>query len=153
MKDLFKGFILFLSTGAFTGYAPIASGTVGSLVGVALFFPLSHLSILLYLVTVTAFTFLAIWSADQAQKLFEKQDPSEIVIDEIAGFLVAMAALPCTWQFVTAGFILFRIFDIIKPFPGRWIDKNIHGGVGIVLDDIVAGVYANVVLQAVRLIS
>ena len=147
MSALQKNLVLFFATGCYSGFSPGAPGTAGSVIGVALFWFLSPLSFPLYIVTVTVFIFFAIWCATRASAIFQKKDPSQVVIDEIAGYLVTMTALPPTWGYMIAGFILFRIMDIVKPYPIRWIDQNIAGGYGIVLDDVLAGVFANIILQ------
>jgi len=150
MSTLQKNLVLFFATGCYSGFSPGAPGTAGSVIGVVLFWFLSPLTFPLYGLTVMAFIFLSIWCAARASIIFQKKDPSQIVIDEIAGYLVTMSALPPTWGYIIAGFILFRIMDIVKPYPIRWIDQNIAGGYGIVLDDVLAGVYANIILQIVR---
>lgn len=142
--------LLFLATGFFTGYAPFAPGTVGTAVGVAFYWCFSHLSPLLYLITTIAFVFLSAWAADQAEQMLQRKDAPVIVIDEICGFLVTMLFVPFSVTTVLAGFLLFRVFDIGKVFPSRWIEATVPGGWGVVLDDVVAGVYANIVLQGVR---
>ncbi len=141
---------LFFATGCLLGYAPVAPGTVGTLAGVALFFVLSHLSFPLYTLTIVAFFFLASWVAGETERIYQEKDCSCIVIDEIIGFLVAMAALPARPYFLFWGFILFRFFDIIKPYPAGVIDRKMEGGFGVVLDDVVAGLYANFFLQSAR---
>ncbi|MBN2466980.1 MAG: phosphatidylglycerophosphatase A [Deltaproteobacteria bacterium] len=144
-------FSIFLATGFYSGYCPLAPGTAGTAVGILFFWCFSHLSPFLYLLTLGAFVFLAAWLAGEAEKILQTKDSPHIVIDEIAGFLITMTSIPCTWVTVGAGFILFRFFDILKPFPARWIDKNASGGWGIVLDDVVAGAYAAIVLHGVLL--
>jgi len=150
MSTLQNNLVLFFATGCYSGFSPGAPGTAGSVIGVVLFWVLASLSFPLYGLTVIAFIFLSIWCAARASIIFQKKDPSQIVIDEIAGYLVTMSALPPTWGYIIAGFILFRIMDIVKPYPIRWIDQNIAGGYGIVLDDVLAGVYANIILQIAR---
>jgi phosphatidylglycerophosphatase A len=145
-----RSLILFLATGFYGGYAPFAPGTFGTVVGVAFFWCFSHFSPVLYLVTTIAFVFLSAWLADKAEQILQRKDAPAIVIDEISGFLVTMLFVPCSLTMVLAGFLLFRGFDIGKVFPSRWIECTIPGGWGVVLDDVVAGVYANIVLQGVR---
>jgi phosphatidylglycerophosphatase A len=138
--------ITFLATGCLIGKVPIAPGTAGTVVGVLLYLLLQPLSHLLYAVTVIAFIFMAAWVATKAQEIYSEQDPQEVVIDEIAGFLVTMAFhKPDIWMLL-AGFVLFRVFDIVKPFPIRWVERHFLSGWGIVLDDVMAGVYSNVAL-------
>ena len=149
MSSFNRRFIIFLATGAYSGFSPIMPGTAGSVVGVLLFIIIASLSMPVYLLTILAFIALSVWVSERAEKIFEKEDASQIVIDEIAGYFVTMAFLPCDWKYIAAGFVLFRIFDITKPYPANRINDNVHGGVGVVFDDIVAGVYANLVLQAI----
>lgn len=152
MNGFGRRLVLFLATGAYSGYFPFMPGTVGTVVGILFFAVLASLSLPLYLLTTVAFIALSVWVSEQAEQIFKKKDASQIVIDEIAGFLVTMAFLPASWKYVVAGFVLFRIFDIWKPYPANRINDNMHGGAGVVMDDIVAGIYANLVLQIARLI-
>ena len=125
-----------------SGYAPIASGTWGTLAAIPFYLCLASLPLPLYLLTVVAFTFFACWVSGQAEILFNEKDSGKIVIDEVAGYLVTMTAIPFAWRYVIAGFFLFRLFDIVKPPPARWFDRQLKNGYGVVLDDIAAGVYA-----------
>lgn len=140
--------ILFIAQGAYSGRSPFAPGTAGSVVGVLLYLLLADVAFAWYLLACLLIIGLAIWAADEAEKLLGKKDAPSIVIDEIAGYLVSMILLPSGWGFIIAGFVLFRVFDIIKPFPLRKV-QDLHGGPGIVLDDIGAGIYTNIVLQVV----
>ncbi|HPD60942.1 MAG TPA: phosphatidylglycerophosphatase A [Thermodesulfobacteriota bacterium] len=143
-------FFLLLSTGFGSGYFSPAPGTAGTVVGICFFWCFSKLSPLLYLITVFSFIFLSAWVADGAEKIFQQKDARTIVIDEIAGILVTMLWIPFSVFYLGIGFLIFRILDIVKPFPARWIDRNLSGGWGIVLDDVVAGIYANLILQGIR---
>lgn len=135
-----------------SGLSPVAPGTAGTLAAIPLYLALYRLPLASYLLTVTAFTFFSCWIAGRAEVLYGAKDPGKIVIDEVAGFLVTMIAIPCSLMTIIAGFLLFRVFDIIKPFPARQIDRNLKNGYGVVLDDIVAGIYACAALHvAVRL--
>jgi phosphatidylglycerophosphatase A len=135
--------IKLFATGFGAGYLPKAPGTFGTIVGVALFWALSDLPFVHYTIVTIVFIVFASWIAEQARGLFGVDDPPQVTIDEIAGFLVTMLGHAWNWEFVVAGFVLFRIFDILKPFPVRSIDRKIKNGWGIVLDDVLAGVYAN----------
>ena len=139
--------VLFLATGFFVGTVPFAPGTFGSIIGLPLCFLISKLNIFLSVIYTLAFIFFAIWVAGAAGKILKKEDPAEIVIDEIAGLIVTFVGLPVTFKTAIAGFILFRAFDILKPFPIRTLEKKVAGGPGIVLDDVMAGVYANIILR------
>ena len=96
------------------------------------------------------FAALACWVAHQAEQIWSEKDCSKIVIDEWTGFLVTMAGIVPTWGTVIAGFLIFRLVDIIKPFPIRWLERRIHGGAGVVIDDVLAGVYASILMNAGR---
>ena len=146
---LHQFFFIILGTGLYSGYVPLVPGTAGSAAGIAVFWFLSHIPPLLYLVTVLAFIFLSAWIAEGAEEILQQRDAPPIVIDEIAGYLVTMALIPWSWRNVGMGFILFRFFDITKLFPAGWAERRFPGGWGITLDDIVAGIYANVVLRGI----
>ena len=142
-----KHICTFLATGCYSGYLPIAPGTWGTLVAIPIFWLLGSLSPFVYLVTLVGFIFLSIWAADFGQIKFEREDPPQVVIDEIAGYLVTMAFFEPSLVTMIIGFFLFRLFDIIKPQPVAWFEKKFSGGVGIVLDDVMAGIYANLTLR------
>jgi phosphatidylglycerophosphatase A len=142
-------FILFLATGFGVGYSPVAPGTLGTLIAIPVYYFLSNILSPIYEITLVGFLFLSTWIAENAEKFFGKKDDPKIVIDEIIGFLITMLWVPKTLFFVIVGFFLFRFFDILKPFPIRRLEKGFKGGFGIVLDDLVAGVYANIILQIV----
>jgi len=138
-----------LATGAGAGYIPGAPGTAGTLVGIPLSLLLNGLagdSLPLALLTLAAVIAVAFWSADKAEDIFGEKDSSRIVIDEIAGFMVANFAAPQSVSAILAAFILFRFFDIIKPYPARPAER-LRGGFGVVLDDLVAGVYSLVMVR------
>jgi phosphatidylglycerophosphatase A len=144
-------FFLFLAAGFGAGYAPIAPGTAGTLVAIPIFFVLSSIPFPLYEITIVTFFFFATWISGEAQSCWGRKDDPRIVIDEIMGYLITMLWLPKTTLFIILGFFLFRFFDIVKPPPIRLLEKA-RGGYGVVLDDVLAGVYANIVLQFVHLI-
>jgi phosphatidylglycerophosphatase A len=142
--------LLLLATGFGVGYTPIAPGTLGTVFAIPVFLILSLISFPLYEVTLVTFFFLSSWISDQAQIHWGKRDDPRIVIDEIMGYLITMLWLPKTTLFIILGFFLFRFFDIVKPPPIRLLER-VKGGFGVVLDDVMAGVYANIILQIVRL--
>jgi phosphatidylglycerophosphatase A len=134
-----------LATVGGVGYFPVASGTAGSLVALPFLPALAALrgrSPLVYALTLAALVAVAVWSAGRADEAFGGHDHSRIVIDEVAGLVVAGAFLPGTWTAAGLAFVLFRLFDVVKPFPAGLIDGRVPGGVGVVGDDLVAGVYA-----------
>ena len=135
-------FILALATGGGAGYSPVAPGTVGSLVGLALWLPLAALSPLAYGAAVAALVALGIWAAGRAEQVFGGHDDGRITIDEVAGMLVSLAWLPARPEVAAVGFLLFRLFDVWKPFPAGAAER-LPGGFGVMADDLVAGAYAN----------
>lgn len=140
---------MFIASGAYTGYLPKAPGTWGSLVGVALWAAVHDLSPVTYISLVAASFIIGTFCAGSAEKIIDRADPGIVVIDEIVGQLIALALAPFSLAAAVIGFALFRAFDIIKPFPINWVDKHLHGGLGIMLDDIFAGLYALVILQLI----
>ena len=139
--------LMFLATGCGVGYLPWAPGTWGSLVALPLHFVLDGLDARLYWTILAAIIALAIVAAGAAEKILDRKDPGVVVIDEVAGMLVTMIGAPQTLLAYGTGFLLFRFFDILKPFPVRWADQHLNGGVGIVMDDLLAGGYAWLCLQ------
>jgi phosphatidylglycerophosphatase A len=141
--------IMFLATGFYSGRLPKAPGTWGSLVALPIHFFLMKLSFNSYLIALGIIFVIAVSVSGSAEKILDTKDPGCIVIDEIIGMLVALFALPATPFIFVLGFIFFRIFDIFKPFPVNWFDSHINGGLGVVMDDIVAGVYSYLCLKIV----
>ncbi len=144
-----KYLILGLASAGYVGYFPRAPGTVGTIVGVLIFLIYSLFPPLIYLLSTAAFFALACWASERAEVILGQKDSPKIVIDEVVGYLITMAFLPCTLNSLAAGFLFFRLFDIIKPPPVGTINRRMQGGVGIVLDDVVAGIYANILLRLV----
>ena len=139
--------LMFIATGAGSGYLPKAPATWGTLVGLLLGWPLAGLSMAAYLAAVAVLFIVGVASAGAAEKILDRGDPGVVVIDEIVGVLIALAAVPLHPVAALAGFALFRLFDIAKPFPVGWVDRHLHGGLGIMLDDVAAGLYALLVLH------
>lgn len=141
--------IHFLATGFGSGLFPWIPGTIGTLAAVPLYLAIVSLSVsLLYWVIVVAF-FVGIYLCSRTAKDMGTHDHGAIVWDEFVGFWITMLLVPVThWKTVLAGFVLFRFFDMLKPWPISWIDKKIHGGFGIMFDDVVAGLMAMLVLWA-----
>lgn len=145
-------FFLLLATALGVGYSPIAPGTLGTLLAIPIYYFLSNIASPIYEVTLIGFFFLSVWVSENAERFFGNKDDQKIVIDEMMGFLITMLWVPKTILFITISFFLFRFFDILKPFPIRHLEKRLKGGFGVVLDDVMAGVYANIVLQVIGLI-
>jgi phosphatidylglycerophosphatase A len=142
-----KRFIVLSASWFGTGFSPFASGTVGTLGAIPLYLILSSLSLPLYLLTLVAFFFFSCWAAGLAEEIFEEKDSGKIVIDEVIGFLITMTGIALSWQSVAAGFLLFRFFDITKIPPARFFDRKMKNGYGVVLDDVIAGIYACISLH------
>jgi phosphatidylglycerophosphatase A len=142
-------FILALASAGGIGYFPWIPGTAGTAVGLIVFLVYSPLPPWLYFLSTAAFVALACWVAERAQGILGETDSPKIVIDEVAGFLITMAFLPRTPTILGAGFLLFRVLDIIKPPPAGAIDRRMKNGWGVVLDDAVAGIYANILLHLI----
>jgi phosphatidylglycerophosphatase A len=141
-----------LAFGFGAGLAPKAPGTFGTLVGVLAYLPLQSLSLPAY-VSITALLCAAgVWICGKSAERLGIHDHPGIVWDEIAGLLITMTAAPAGWIWIAVGFVLFRLFDILKPWPIRIVDRRIKGGFGIMLDDILAGLFASAVLQSIQLV-
>jgi phosphatidylglycerophosphatase A len=141
---------LFLATTGLSALPrlPPAPGTVGTLVGgVPAYLALAQLPAPLALAGGALVIVLAVVLAGRAERALGRHDPGVITVDEVAGFLVTMAGMPAAPRYVVAGFVLFRLFDIVKPFPADRVDREVPGGVGTVLDDCVAGLYAGIALR------
>lgn len=139
---------LWVATAAGAGRSPVAPGTAGSGVALVLLWlvPFSTLSLAVTLVVVIV---VGVWASDRAERFLKTKDPSQVVIDEVAGMMLSVLALPRTPMVLLAAFILFRLFDVVKPFPARQ-SQNFVGGIGVMLDDLVAGVYTLALLAASR---
>lgn len=148
-SDFTEKIILIFATWFGSGFLPLAPGTWGSLISLpfavgaySFGFIYSCLSLVLILI-------LSILISGAAAKIFNREDPPPVVIDETAGIFATLFFIPVSWTGIIAGFVLFRLFDILKPFPIGLVDRRIRGGTGIVLDDIVAGIYANICLRII----
>ncbi|MCK5543349.1 MAG: phosphatidylglycerophosphatase A [Desulfobacterales bacterium] len=139
--------IIFVATGGGLGKIPFAPGTFGTFAGILFVFILKIINPAYETFCVVTLIVFAIWIADEAEKILKQKDPGCIVIDEIAGYVVTMVSIPLSIYTIIAGFILFRFFDIIKPFPVKYFEKKFKGGPGIVLDDLVAGLLSAFVLK------
>jgi phosphatidylglycerophosphatase A len=137
---------LAIATVAGVGYAPVAPGTFGSAAGLVIWWLLPASPV------VQAFAIIAIfivgaWGGSMAERHFGRSDPGQVVIDEVMGMLITLWLNPVGWKGALAGFLLFRVFDVIKPYPANRLEQ-LHGGVGVMADDAMAAVYANLVLRA-----
>ncbi|MBT4362856.1 MAG: phosphatidylglycerophosphatase A [Desulfobacteraceae bacterium] len=139
--------VMFLATGFYSGYAPFAPGTFGTIPGILICYFISGSDITIAFLYTLLVVIISIPIAHEAEKITGKNDPGCIVIDEIAGILVTLSGIPFNTTTVISGFIIFRFLDILKPFPIRYLEKKVPGGAGIVIDDVAAGVIANLILR------
>jgi len=145
--------IVFLATGCFTGFLPKMPGTWGTFAAIPLVILSHRLTSITQPVVAVVFVTFAAYIAGRAEILFEDRDARPIVIDEMVGFLITLLWLPLNFLTLCLGFFLFRLFDIVKPPPISTVEKRLHGGWGIVLDDVLAGIFANVTLRLLLIVA
>ena len=155
-KNFIDSISIFFATFFYVGYFPYGPGTAGTFVSMVLYFLFFHyLTFSGYIILCIVLFFAGIFFSSRAEKIIGKKDPSEVVIDEVEGYLITMLGAfwaPFSILYVLIGFLLFRIFDIIKPFPIGAADKRIGGGIGIMLDDVIAAVISAVLLRLIIVI-
>lgn len=141
----------FFAFGFGAGCVPKAPGTAGTLVGVFIYLLIAYIELPwpAYLAIITVLSLIGIWLCGITAKNLGIHDHKGIVWDEIAGFLIAMTAIPLDWQFILLGFFLFRLFDIYKPWPINYLDNTVPGGTGIMADDVFAGIYTCLILHII----
>lgn len=139
-----KPLITFLATGTYTGLIPFMPGTFGTLWGVAIAFLINGLPVYTQAGIIIAVVAASVYISGEACRQMGRHDPSSIVLDEVCGYLVSFFLIPLTAFNLILVFIIFRFFDILKPYPIGLIDRKVKGGLGVVLDDLLAGVYANI---------
>jgi phosphatidylglycerophosphatase A len=139
--------VIFIATGCYIGNITFAPGTFGTALGLLLCFFLSKIDYSMAVLLTLIFILCAIWIANEAEKILKIKDPGCIVIDEIAGIILTLFGLPFNITSVTAGFLVFRALDIWKPYPIRLLENKFAGGIGIVLDDVAAGILSNLILR------
>lgn len=154
MKELPKGFLKdpanFLAFGLGSGCSPKAPGTAGTVIAVLLYLPLQYLPLWLYLGFIVVTFILGVWLCEHASKSLGVHDHGGIVWDEFVGYWITMIAAPAGWLWILLGFVLFRLFDIWKPWPIKLADKKVGGGFGVMFDDVLAGIYALIGLQLIN---
>jgi len=148
-KQILSNPINLLAFGFGSGLAPKAPGTFGTLACVPLYWLLSDLSLIYYLLACFSVAFVGVYICGYTAKVLKTHDHPGIVWDEFAGFLITMIGVGFSAQNVLLGFVLFRIFDILKPWPINWLDSKVSGGLGIMLDDIVAGIFSMLALHSI----
>ena len=142
---------LALATALGSGYAPVAPGTLGSAAGLLLWWLLPHTTIVQLVAIIVVFV-LGAWSGSVAEGHFHRTDPGQVVIDEVLGMLITLFLNPVGWVGALVGFVLFRVADIVKPWPANKLEA-LHGGVGIMADDAMAAVYSNIALRVVLMVA
>ena len=148
-REVFRNPIHFLSFGLGSGLAPIAPGTVGTVAAIPLYCLINNFPVWIYAIILAVMIGVGIWLCDVTEKALGVHDYPGIVWDEIVGYLLTMLAVPTGWLWIIFGFILFRVFDIWKPWPISWANREINGGLGVVVDDCMAAVPAWIILQVV----
>lgn len=151
-KSVWTNPVHFLAFGMGSGAAPVAPGTVGTLAGMALYLALPPLSPASYGAGVLLAGLLGIWLCGKTSSDLGVHDHGGIVWDEFVGYWITMFMAPAGLTWALVGFGLFRVFDIVKPWPIKWIDQKVHGGLGIMLDDVIAGILAALCLQGIALL-
>lgn len=147
IRDVFRSSSNFIALGFGSGLSPFAPGTAGTLAAIPFYLLLLQLPSLLYLSALLIAFMVGVRVCERAAKSLNVHDHPGIVWDEMLGLWIALYSIPFSWGAVLLGFLLFRLFDIVKPWPIRSIDRKIGGGIGIMLDDVVAGVFANILLN------
>jgi phosphatidylglycerophosphatase A len=144
---------LILSSWWGTGLLPWAPGTWATVAALPLATCINLAEPAFRVIFLAGFIGLATWASGRSQAVLMRTDPPEIVLDEVSGFLVAMFLLPVTWLTLALGFVLFRLFDVLKPFPIGYLERQVRGGAGVVLDDLVAGLFANLCVRGILLLG
>ncbi len=139
-----KAITIFIATAAYTGYSPVMPGTVGTLWGIVIAYLEASRPVYAQVLVIAVVFAISVFFAGEAAGIFGTKDPKNVVCDEVCGFLVSIFLINFTFLNVILVFLLFRFFDILKPYPVGLIDKKVTGGFGIVLDDVAAGIYANI---------
>jgi phosphatidylglycerophosphatase A len=143
--------IHFLAFGLGSGASPKAPGTLGTLAALVPYYFMQDLSQPIYVVVLVVSAILGIYLCGKTARDIGVHDHGGIVWDEFVGMWLTLFAAPQGWQWIAIGFVLFRVFDILKPMPIAWLDRRVHGGIGIMLDDIVAGTFAWLCLQGIAM--
>jgi phosphatidylglycerophosphatase A len=145
--------IVFFATGCFTGFLPKMPGTWGTFAAIPIVIITHRTTTIVQAVTAVVFAAFAVWIAGRAEILFEGRDARPIVIDEMVGFLITLLWLPLNFLTLCLGFFLFRLFDIVKPPPISTVEKRLQSGWAVVMDDVLAGVFANVTLRLLLIVA
>jgi phosphatidylglycerophosphatase A len=137
---------VWIATSGPAGYAPVAPGTFGSLVGVGVYLLIARWSLEAQIAAALAIAVVGVWASSVASRHFDRSDPSQVVIDEVAGQVVTLVGLGLSWMTLGIGFLVFRALDIIKPWPANRLEA-LHGGRGIMADDLMVAIYGQILLR------
>ncbi len=150
IKQIMTDPVLFLAFGFGSGLSKKAPGTMGTVAAIPVYLLCAQFNFWIFSLLTIVANVVGVWICDVAAKKLDEHDYGGIVWDEVGGYLITMwfvvAVAPYSWQAVVAGFVLFRIFDILKPQPIKWVDSKVEGGLGIMLDDVIAGLFAGFIL-------
>jgi phosphatidylglycerophosphatase A len=154
LDEVFSNPSLFLATGFGIGLIPIAPGTFGSILGIILFLVLAHLGLpILWLsLTILILYFFSYLAVQSTLKITKRSDPGEIVIDEVLGMMLVMLTIPPDPEWTFLAFILFRLFDVLMPWPINQVDSKLKNALGVILDDFIAAFYAGIIIVVIRFI-
>ncbi len=150
LRQQLKTFDGFFALGFGSGLSPYAPGTMGTLVAIPIYILMAHLGTLAYCVLLTLMAIVGVYLCQRTTERLKVDDHPAIVWDEIVGYGITMAFAPMGWFWISSGFLLFRFFDIVKPWPISWLDKRVKGGFGIMVDDVLAGIFAAGVLGLIQ---
>jgi len=150
IKSILTDPVLFLAFGFGSGLVKKAPGTMGTLAAIPVYLLCVQFDFWLYVALTLLATVLGVWLCDEAANKLNEHDYGGIVWDEVAGYLITMLFVPFSWQALCLGFVLFRLFDIVKPQPIKWVDSKVAGGLGIMLDDVLAGIFAGLLLRWIQ---
>lgn len=145
-KQILTDPVLFLAFGFGSGLVKKAPGTMGTIAAILVYLLFIQFNFWIYALLTLIATVIGVWICDVAAKKLDEHDFGGIVWDEVAGYLITMLFVPFSWKGMLLGFALFRVFDILKPQPIKWVDSKVEGGLGIMLDDVLAGVFAGMAL-------
>jgi len=151
-KSIWRNPLHFIAFGFGSGALPFMPGTFGTLAAIPLYLLLQKLPLMTYVGIVILITSFAIWLCDRVEKELKVHDHPGMNVDEIVGYLITMINAPQGWPWIIYGFLLFRLFDIWKPWPIRQVDLNVMGGFGVILDDVLAGFYSLICIQITLLL-
>jgi phosphatidylglycerophosphatase A len=142
--------VLFLAFGFGSGLVKKAPGTMGTLAAIPVYLLAVQFNVWIFALFTLLATIAGVWICDGAAKKLNEHDYGGIVWDEVAGYLITMLFVPFSWPALISGFLLFRLFDIFKPQPIKWVDSHVAGGLGIMLDDVIAALFAGLLLYAMQ---